>query len=133
MQRWSLEEWDVEEWDGEEEEEEWEVEGDDDEGARPKGEMPPKAAGAPAPPKAEATLPERADETGQLGADVEDVDSSAARRVYVKLCGWWEVEQPKCRACEGQCSFPGCPLPEKHSGPHKFDETLLDMEGDRVA
>ena len=29
-------------------------------------------------------------------------------------------------AAEGQCSFPGCPLKEKHAGPHTIDTELLE-------
>ena len=48
-------------------------------------------------------------------------------RVYVKLRGWWiDPTDMYARAVPtGQCSFPGCPLPDRHPGIHLLDTDLL--------
>ena len=52
-------------------------------------------------------------------------------RVYVKLTGWWETAETLRRnrlwALEGMCNFPGCPLRDRHSGPHLFDDEAAAM------
>ena len=52
-------------------------------------------------------------------------------RVYVRLCGWWETPETLRRnrlwALEGKCGFPGCPLPERHGGPHQFDDETMNL------
>jgi len=45
-------------------------------------------------------------------------------RVYLRLNAWWEtpatIARDRIWALEGLCGFPGCPLAERHSGPHQF-------------
>ncbi len=51
-------------------------------------------------------------------------------RAYVKLAGWWVTpmyRETADTAPEGFCSFPGCPLPDKHNGPHQLNPDLLQL------
>ena len=56
----------------------------------------------------------------------ETVSEAPGIRVYVKMHGWWEtvdtLRRNRLWALEGMCNFPGCPLADRHSGPHLFDD-----------
>ncbi len=47
------------------------------------------------------------------------------RRVHVRLQAYWEQRDYertfRIDARMGLCGFPGCPLPERHTGPHAYD------------
>ena len=63
---------------------------------------------------------------------VEEMPTAANNnRVYVKLRGWWETPATMRRnrlwALEGMCNFPGCPLADRHSGPHQFCEMAASL------
>jgi hypothetical protein len=53
------------------------------------------------------------------------------RRVHVRLNAWWETPDAlrtwRLWAMEGLCGFPGCPLTDRHGGPHEFDPELIDL------
>ena len=50
----------------------------------------------------------------------------------MRLCGWWHtiesLHRDRLWAFEGMCNFPGCPLADRHSGPHLFDEEMAAAE-----
>ena len=52
-------------------------------------------------------------------------------RVHMRMCGWmltpdWEYQR-RFDARFGICGFPGCPLPERHTGPHEYDAELAAL------
>lgn len=53
------------------------------------------------------------------------------RRVHVRLNAWWETPDAlrtwRLWAMEGLCGFPGCPLPDRHGGPHEYDDELIAL------
>jgi hypothetical protein len=53
------------------------------------------------------------------------------KRVHVRMAGWWETVDSlrtfRLWALEGQCNFPGCPLADRHSGPHQFCKETARM------
>ena len=69
-------------------------------------------------------------EAGQLASQRAMPASQHLRwcRVYVRLNAWWETPDTlwlyRQWAMAGLCGFPGCPLPERHSGEHQFDEEV---------
>ena len=53
-------------------------------------------------------------------------------RVHLQLNGWWATPETlriyRCWALEGLCNFPGCPLPDRHCGPHLWDQETADQQ-----
>ena len=101
---------------------------------------PPKKAPPPAPPpKKPPTPPARKPSSSEFArapheAIVESpkpVPPHRQVRVYVKLAAWWEspdtLRRNRLWALEGMCNFPGCPLADRHSGPHTFDEEAATL------
>ena len=89
----------------------------------------PPPAKRPAPP----TLPSSSSMGGKsprLPAAMPETPYTGPR-TYVKLRGWWETPETLRRnrlwALEGMCNFPGCPLQDRHGGPHQFCEEAAAM------
>ena len=86
----------------------------------PTGKMAPMGKMAPTGKMAE----ERPTSTGKMALPDHT-------RVYVRLCGWWEtpetIQRNRLWALEGMCNFPGCPLKDRHSGPHQFCEEAAEL------
>ena len=90
----------------------------------------PKPASVPRPPVNRPPPGERLveeDEEVEVPVECEDDDECDLPRVYLRLNAWWEtpetIRRDRIWALEGCCNFPGCPLADRHSGPHQYDET----------
>ena len=81
-------------------------------------------------PKLTANVDDRAEDSCEDTSSAEGGESRHPR-VYVKLNGWWETPETLRRnrlwALEGMCNFPGCPLADRHSGPHQYDEEAIEL------
>lgn len=57
-------------------------------------------------------------------------------KVHLKLSGWWAKPETlrmyRLWALEGMCNFPGCPLADRHNGPHQWCQETADLQWDNA-
>ena len=91
-----------------------------------------KAARAKAARAKAAEAEDSCDDTSSAGdGPTAAVGALRYSKVFTKLTAWWETPDTLRRnriwALEGMCNFPGCPLADRHGGPHQYCKETIEL------